>query len=157
MLAIPTVKGRKSPSERFAGADDTYTIEALMQNGWALQSGRLSSHSLSLLLPSYFLFSFSSYFPFQCSSHSSIYVSLHQLFAILFTPLFLFLPLLSFSLFFFSCSILLIISFLILIFYHFLTPVFFFSLTFSYDSRHFSFLGIELRESFRCFLPNRNR
>ena len=39
MLAMPTVKGRKSPSERFAGADDTYTIEALMQNGWALQSG----------------------------------------------------------------------------------------------------------------------
>jgi hypothetical protein len=36
---MPTVKGRKSPSERFAGADDTYTIEALMQNGWALQSG----------------------------------------------------------------------------------------------------------------------
>ena len=34
MLAIPTVKGRKSPAERFAGADDTYTIEALMQNGW---------------------------------------------------------------------------------------------------------------------------
>jgi len=44
MLAIPTVKGRKSPSERFAGADDTYTIEALMQNGWALQSG--TSHFL---------------------------------------------------------------------------------------------------------------
>ena len=44
MLAIPTVKGRKSPAERFAGADDTYTIEALMQNGWALQSG--TSHFL---------------------------------------------------------------------------------------------------------------
>ena len=40
MLAIPTVKGIKSPAERFAGADETYTIEALMQNGWALQSGR---------------------------------------------------------------------------------------------------------------------
>lgn len=44
MLAIPTVKGIKSPSERFAGADETYTIEALMQNGWALQSG--TSHFL---------------------------------------------------------------------------------------------------------------
>jgi len=39
MLAMPVVKGLKSPSERFAGADETYTIEALMQNGWALQSG----------------------------------------------------------------------------------------------------------------------
>lgn len=37
MLALPVVKGIKSPSERFAGADETYTIEALMQNGWALQ------------------------------------------------------------------------------------------------------------------------
>lgn len=41
---MPTVKGQKSPSERFAGAEDTYTIEALMQNGWALQSG--TSHFL---------------------------------------------------------------------------------------------------------------
>jgi prolyl-tRNA synthetase len=46
MLAIPTIKGLKSPAERFAGADDTYTIEALMQNGWALQSG--TSHFLGL-------------------------------------------------------------------------------------------------------------
>ena len=44
LLAIPVVTGKKSPSERFAGADDTYTIEALMQNGWALQSG--TSHFL---------------------------------------------------------------------------------------------------------------
>lgn len=44
MLAMPVVKGAKSPTERFAGADDTYTIEALMQNGWALQSG--TSHFL---------------------------------------------------------------------------------------------------------------
>eukprot|EP00283_Hemiselmis_rufescens_P006416 CAMPEP_0173422736 /NCGR_PEP_ID=MMETSP1357-20121228/3324_1 /TAXON_ID=77926 /ORGANISM="Hemiselmis rufescens, Strain PCC563" /LENGTH=480 /DNA_ID=CAMNT_0014385787 /DNA_START=14 /DNA_END=1456 /DNA_ORIENTATION=+ len=43
-LAVPVVKGTKSPSERFAGADDTFTIEALMQNGWALQSG--TSHFL---------------------------------------------------------------------------------------------------------------
>ena len=44
LLAMPVVRGAKSPSERFAGADDTYTIEALMQNGWALQSG--TSHFL---------------------------------------------------------------------------------------------------------------
>ncbi|GMI26238.1 hypothetical protein TeGR_g9232 [Tetraparma gracilis] len=43
-LALPTVVGVKSPSERFAGAEETYTIEALMQNGWALQSG--TSHYL---------------------------------------------------------------------------------------------------------------
>jgi prolyl-tRNA synthetase len=30
-LCIPCIKGRKSPSERFAGAEDTYTIEAMMQ------------------------------------------------------------------------------------------------------------------------------
>ena len=44
LLAMPVVVGVKSPSERFAGAQDTYTIEALMQNGWALQSG--TSHFL---------------------------------------------------------------------------------------------------------------
>jgi prolyl-tRNA synthetase len=44
MLAMPVVRGVKSPSERFAGAEETYTIEALMQNGWALQSG--TSHYL---------------------------------------------------------------------------------------------------------------
>lgn len=44
MLAIPVVKGCKSPSERFAGAEETYTIEAMMQNGWALQAG--TSHFL---------------------------------------------------------------------------------------------------------------
>lgn len=44
LLAIPVIKGVKSPSERFAGASETYTIEALMQNGWALQSG--TSHFL---------------------------------------------------------------------------------------------------------------
>jgi prolyl-tRNA synthetase len=43
-LAIPVVTGRKSARERFAGAVETYTIEALMQNGWALQSG--TSHFL---------------------------------------------------------------------------------------------------------------
>lgn len=44
LLAIPVIMGCKSPSERFAGAEETYTIEALMQNGWALQSG--TSHFL---------------------------------------------------------------------------------------------------------------
>jgi len=43
-LALPVVRGRKSSVERFAGAVDTYTIEALMQNGWALQGG--TSHFL---------------------------------------------------------------------------------------------------------------
>ena len=44
LLAVPVVKGIKSATERFAGADETFTIEALMQNGWALQSG--TSHFL---------------------------------------------------------------------------------------------------------------
>ena len=44
MLAIPTLRGRKSPSERFAGAEDTLCIEAMMQNGFALQAG--TSHFL---------------------------------------------------------------------------------------------------------------
>lgn len=43
-MAVPVVKGVKSASERFAGALDTYTIEALMQDGKALQSG--TSHFL---------------------------------------------------------------------------------------------------------------
>lgn len=43
-MAMPVLKGVKSASERFAGAIDTYTIEALMQDGKALQSG--TSHFL---------------------------------------------------------------------------------------------------------------
>ncbi|WP_443939336.1 proline--tRNA ligase [Pedobacter sp. MW01-1-1] len=43
-LAVPVVRGRKSPNERFAGALDTYCIEALMQDGKALQAG--TSHFL---------------------------------------------------------------------------------------------------------------
>lgn len=39
ILAIPVVKGEKTEKERFAGAVSTYTIEALMYNGVALQSG----------------------------------------------------------------------------------------------------------------------
>ena len=44
ILAIPVMRGVKSATERFAGALDTYTIEALMQDGKALQSG--TSHFL---------------------------------------------------------------------------------------------------------------
>jgi prolyl-tRNA synthetase len=43
-MAVPVVKGLKSANERFAGADDTYCIEALMQDGKALQAG--TSHFL---------------------------------------------------------------------------------------------------------------
>ncbi len=43
-MAIPVIKGYKTETERFAGADDTYTIEALMQDGKALQAG--TSHFL---------------------------------------------------------------------------------------------------------------
>ncbi len=44
VLAVPVICGVKSETERFAGAIDTYTIEALMQDGKALQSG--TSHFL---------------------------------------------------------------------------------------------------------------
>ncbi len=44
LLAIPVVDGLKSESEKFAGAHQTYTIEALMHDGKALQSG--TSHNL---------------------------------------------------------------------------------------------------------------
>jgi prolyl-tRNA synthetase len=43
-MALPVIKGVKTPSERFAGAVDTYCIEALMQDGKALQAG--TSHFL---------------------------------------------------------------------------------------------------------------
>jgi len=43
-MAIPVVKGFKTETERFAGADETYCIEALMQDGKALQAG--TSHFL---------------------------------------------------------------------------------------------------------------
>ena len=44
VMAVPVVQGVKSETERFAGALDTYTIEAMMQDGKALQSG--TSHFL---------------------------------------------------------------------------------------------------------------
>ncbi len=43
-MAMPVIKGRKTANERFAGADDTFCIEALMQDGKALQAG--TSHFL---------------------------------------------------------------------------------------------------------------
>ncbi|MGX7162429.1 proline--tRNA ligase [Enterococcus massiliensis] len=43
-LAIPVYKGQKTPSERFAGAVDTYSIEAMMKDGKAVQAG--TSHYL---------------------------------------------------------------------------------------------------------------
>ncbi|MGI6222064.1 MAG: proline--tRNA ligase [Prevotella sp.] len=44
IIAVPVIRGEKSETERFAGAVDTYTIEAMMQDGKALQSG--TSHFL---------------------------------------------------------------------------------------------------------------
>jgi prolyl-tRNA synthetase len=44
IMAIPVLTGQKSDSERFAGAEKTYTIEAMMQDGKALQAG--TSHNL---------------------------------------------------------------------------------------------------------------
>ena len=43
-MAIPVIKGPKTESERFAGAEETFCIEALMQDGKALQAG--TSHDL---------------------------------------------------------------------------------------------------------------
>jgi len=43
-MALPVVKGRKTANERFAGADETFCIEAMMQDGKALQAG--TSHFL---------------------------------------------------------------------------------------------------------------
>jgi prolyl-tRNA synthetase len=44
VLAVPVLAGRKSPAERFPGAEETFTIEGLMRDGKALQSG--TSHFL---------------------------------------------------------------------------------------------------------------
>ncbi|MFZ5823285.1 MAG: proline--tRNA ligase [Bacillota bacterium] len=44
VLAVPVIQGQKTPSEKFAGAVDTYSIEALMKDGKALQAG--TSHYL---------------------------------------------------------------------------------------------------------------
>jgi prolyl-tRNA synthetase len=44
VMAMPVIKGKKSMAEKFAGADRSYSIEAMMQNGLALQAG--TSHDL---------------------------------------------------------------------------------------------------------------
>jgi len=44
VMAMPVIKGQKTRAEKFAGAERTYAIEAMMQNGLALQSG--TSHDL---------------------------------------------------------------------------------------------------------------
>jgi prolyl-tRNA synthetase len=44
VMAVPVIKGVKTQSEKFAGAVKSYCIEAMMQNGWALQAG--TSHDL---------------------------------------------------------------------------------------------------------------
>lgn len=44
VMAIPVIRGKKSEAEKFPGADDTYCIEAMMQDGKALQAG--TSHDL---------------------------------------------------------------------------------------------------------------
>ena len=55
VLAIPVVKGRKTEKEKFAGAEATYTIEALMHDGKALQSGTSHNNSYALSnTPSFF-------------------------------------------------------------------------------------------------------
>ena len=54
-MAVPVVKGVKSANERFAGALDTYTIEAMMQDGKALQAVHLIS--LDRTLPRHLMFS----------------------------------------------------------------------------------------------------
>ncbi|RRQ45793.1 proline--tRNA ligase [Chryseobacterium sp. SC28] len=51
-MAMPVFRGIKSPSERFAGAEETYCIEALMQDGKALQAG--TSHFLGQSFPKAF-------------------------------------------------------------------------------------------------------
>jgi prolyl-tRNA synthetase len=51
-LAVPVVTGRKSESERFAGADQTYTVEGLMQDGKGLQM--CTSHVLAHSFPEAF-------------------------------------------------------------------------------------------------------
>ena len=45
VLAIPVIKGKKTQKEKFAGAKDTYTIESMMHDGKALQSG--TTHNFS--------------------------------------------------------------------------------------------------------------
>lgn len=50
-LAIPVIVGQKTPSEKFAGAVDTYSIEAMMKDGRAVQAGTRITSERILLLP----------------------------------------------------------------------------------------------------------
>ena len=56
VLAIPVIKGRKTDKEKFAGAEATYTIEALMHDGKALQSV-VQAITLVMDLPRHLVFS----------------------------------------------------------------------------------------------------
>ncbi|MHC1685602.1 MAG: proline--tRNA ligase [Clostridiaceae bacterium] len=67
-LAIPVIKGRKTEKEKFAGAEATYTIESLMHDGKALQSG--TSH--------YFGDHFAKVFDIKYSDKNSKQVYAHQ-------------------------------------------------------------------------------
>lgn len=67
-LAIPVIKGRKTDKEKFAGAEATYTIESLMHDGKALQSG--TSH--------YFGDHFAKVFDIKYSDKNSKQVYAHQ-------------------------------------------------------------------------------
>jgi prolyl-tRNA synthetase len=42
-MAVPVIRGKKTANERFAGADDTYCIEAMMQDGKAFRQVLLTS------------------------------------------------------------------------------------------------------------------
>ncbi len=67
-LAIPVVKGKKTDREKFAGAESTYTIEAMMHDGKALQSG--TSH--------YFGDGFSKAFEIQFTGRDNVLAYPHQ-------------------------------------------------------------------------------
>ena len=68
VLAIPVIKGRKTDKEKFAGAEATYTIEALMHDGKALQSG--TSHN--------FGDGFARAFGIQYSDNNNVLQYVHQ-------------------------------------------------------------------------------
>ena len=68
LLAIPFVQGKKTDKEKFAGAEETYTIEALMHDGKALQSG--TTH--------YFGTGFASHFNITFQDKDSIVKPVHQ-------------------------------------------------------------------------------
>lgn len=68
LLAIPFVQGKKTDKEKFAGAEETYTIEALMHDGKALQSG--TTH--------YFGTGFASHFNITFQDKDSLVKPVHQ-------------------------------------------------------------------------------